>query len=325
MLENPLDGGKNVQYIIADSHCDSILDVASGKRSLAEETNIGHLDFPRMIKGQVALQFIALFIEQHYRPHGVLLRALQLIDLIKSEINSVDYINLILNKNNLNEFVPNKSKVLLAIEGGEALCGSLEVLRCFYDLGIRSMTLTWNYRNEIADGCGEEPLGQGLSKFGKEVVREMNELGMLIDVSHLSEKSFWDVLKYTNQPLIASHSCCKSLCYHKRNLTDEQMKALAKIGGVLAINFYPPFLNLSHEATIEDVVNHIIYASQIMGIEHVGLGSDFDGIETVPKGLESTQYLPNLISALETKGFSSSDIANIMGNNIIRLLKRVLF
>jgi membrane dipeptidase len=313
-----------VRYLIADSHCDSILDVASGKRILAEETNTGHLDFPRMMKGQIALQFMALFIEQHYRPHGVLMRTLELIDLIKNEINKVDYIDLVLNKNDLNEFVSNKPKILLAIEGGEAICGSLGVLRCFFNLGIRSMTLTWNYRNEIADGCGEEPFGQGLSKFGQEVVREMNRLGMLIDVSHLSEKSFWDVLKYTEQPVIASHSCCKALSDHKRNLSNEQMKALAEMGGVLAINFYPPFLNLTDEATIEDVVNHITYASEIMGVEHVGLGSDFDGIETVPTGLENIEYLPRLIDTLENKGFSSEEIAKIMGNNIIGLLKRVL-
>ncbi|MDK2824048.1 MAG: rane dipeptidase [Clostridia bacterium] len=313
-----------MQYIIVDGHCDSILEVSKGIRSLTKQSDLGHLDFPRL-KGRVNLQFMALFIEDFYKPHNSLLHTLELIDLINKEIRDIEFVEVVLNKKDLITFSPSMVKVLLAIEGGEALAGSLGVLRCLFRLGIRVLTLTWNNRNELGDGCGEEPFGKGLSKFGREVVKEMNDLGMVIDVSHLAERGFWDVIEITNKPIIASHSCCKSLASHVRNLSDEQLKALARVGGVIGINFYPKFLNDNpYKASIDDVVRHIVYASEIMGPEHVGLGSDFDGIDSTPDGLEDVTKINMLIPKLEKAGFSSSDIANIMGNNFLRVLKKVL-
>jgi len=313
-----------LKYIIVDGHCDSILETAKDIRSLAMQSNIGHLDFPRL-RGTVNLQFMALFIESIYKPYGSLLRTLELLDIMKREIANVDFVEVVLNQKNIETFSPSLVKVLLSIEGGEALAGNLAVLRCLFELGIRSITLTWNQRNEIGDGCGEDPLGKGLSRFGREVVREMNNLGMVIDVSHLAKKSFWDVLELSEKPIIASHSCCQAIASHPRNLTDQQLKAIAEAGGVVGINFYPNFLkNETTPAKIDDVVHHIVHASEIMGTEHVGLGSDFDGIEETPLGLEDVTRIPCIVPALENEGFSSQDIANIMGNSFLRVLKKVL-
>ena len=163
----------------------------------------------------------------------------------------------------------------------------------------------------------------GLTNFGKEVVREMNRLGMLIDVSHLNEAGFWDVLSLSTKPLVASHSCCRSLCNHPRNLTNSQLKALQENGGVIGINFYPNFLG-SGELTIENVIEHIEYAAEIAGIDHVGLGSDFDGIDTVPKGLENAAKLPTLTELLLKRGWKDSELIKVLGGNFIRVLDQVL-
>jgi len=313
-----------LNYLIIDGHCDSILDVDNGKRSLALESNIGHLDFHRLRK-IVNLQFMAVFVETHHKPYNTLFKALELIDLLNEQISQVNFVEKILTRKDLEFFSPSTVKVLLTIEGGEPLGGSLRVLRSLFQLGIRGLTLTWNNRNELGDGCAEEPQGQGLSKFGKSVVKEMNKLGMVVDVSHLAENGFWDVLDITSQPIIASHSCCQSICHHPRNLSDQQLKALAENGGLIGINFYPAFLKDEPcYATIDDVVKHIIYAAEIIGTEHVGIGSDFDGIDQVPQGLEDVTKIPGLIIKLEKAGFSSKEIANIMGNNYLRVLKKVL-
>ncbi|MGI6227819.1 MAG: dipeptidase [Peptococcales bacterium] len=313
-----------MQYLVVDGHCDSILDVYAQKRSLAIKSDLGHLDFFRL-QNVVDLQFMAVFVETHYKPNNTLFKALELIDLLDDQISQVNFIEKVLSKKDIEVFTKWNVKVLIALEGGDALGGSLSVLRGLFKLGVRSLTLTWNNRNEIGDGCAEEPYGQGLSKFGKSVVKEMNNLGMLIDVSHLAEKSFWDVINNTQETIIASHSCCKSIMNHPRNLSDQQLKALAQNGGLIGINFYPTFLKDNPlTATIDDVVKHIIHGAEIMGPEHVGIGSDFDGIDQVPKGLEDVTKLPLLIYHLEKAGFSFKEIANIMGNNYLRILKKVL-
>lgn len=313
-----------MQYLIVDGHCDSILDVYTGKRSLAVEGNFGHLDFYRM-QNVVNLQFMAIFVETNYKPNNSLFNALELIDLLHEQISQVDFVDKVLTTKDLQFFPDSRVKVLLTLEGGDSLGGSLRVLRNLFQLGIRSLTLTWNNRNEIGDGCAEEPEGYGLSYFGKSVIKEMNNLGMLIDVSHLAENGFWDVLNTTTEPIIASHSCCKAILNHPRNLSDQQLKALAQNGGIIGINFYPHFLKEDpFSANIDDVVKHIIHAAEIMGPEHVGIGSDFDGIDQVPEGLEDVTKLPLLISSLEKAGFYSTEIANIMGNNYLKVLKKVL-
>jgi len=313
-----------LKYITVDGHCDSILDVANGIRSLSKLTEMGHLDFHRL-RGRVNLQFMALFIESIYKPNNSLIRVLELIDLLDREICATGFVGKILTKKELVELPTYNKKILGGSEGGEELEGNISVLRCLFNLGVRSLTLTWNHRNELGDGCGEEPYGNGLSKFGKKVIKEMNSLGMVIDVSHLAERGFWDVIELSKGPIIASHSCCKALVPHKRNLSDKQLKALAEKDGVIGINYYPQFLN-SHpeQATIDDVVKHIIHVSEVIGSQYVGLGSDFDGINKTPVGLEDVTKIDTLLDKLVKAGFSSEDIANIMGNSFLKVLKKVL-
>jgi membrane dipeptidase len=216
-----------------------------------------------------------------------------------------------------------KKAALLSIEGGHVLEGSISVLRLFYRLGVRCVTLTWNGRNEVADGVAERGTGGGLTEFGKKVVREMNRLGMLIDVSHLSEAGIRDVLSISEAPVIASHSNCYSICNHPRNLTDEQIVAIARKEGLIGINFYPEFLGKG-EISLDTVIEHIEHVTSLVGVDYLGLGSDFDGIDKTPAGLEDVGKLPKLTERLLKRSYKEEDIRKILGKNFLRVLKRVL-
>ena len=247
-----------------------------------------------------------------------------------------------------------KAATLLAIEEGGAIDGSLEALRCLYELGVRAMTLTWSNRNDIADGINEEATGSGLTLFGKQVVAEMNRLGMLVDineeatgsgltlfgkqvvaemnrlgmlvdVSHISTAGFWSVIETSTKPIIATHSNAKSLCSHPRNLNDEQIKALAQNGGLAGITFAGQFLEEDwRNACIESVYKHIDYMLNLIGNDdHIGFGSDFDGISHPPYNIQGVQDYKPLIEYL-SKYYSDETINKITHQNVINLLQKVL-
>ncbi len=312
---------------VVDGHCDTVLDLLKRKRSFWAEDESAHLDWPRLIKGCVNLQFLALYIESSFKPYGSLSRVLELLDLVfqlqeESRKITGEELKFVLNRNDLTD----KSQYpgfVLAVEGGEVLEGKISNLRILYRLGIRCLTLTWNQRNQLANGIDEKDNRGGLTKFGKEVVSEMNNLGMLVDVSHLSEPGFWDVLKYSKKPVAATHSCCRALYDQPRNLTDSQLSALKDNGGVIGINFYPGFLT-EGEAAIEHVVNHIEHAVSITGVDYVGLGSDFDGIDKVPLGLENISKLPKLTEKMLKRGWKKKEIKKVLGGNFVRVLYEVL-
>lgn len=312
--------------IIVDGHCDTLLELYKNKRSFWVNNKSGHLDWVRMQKAQIALQFLSIYIEPQYKTSCPLSRTMEILDYfyqIQKEGNGQPFT--IRSKKDLQTLNNTVPRVLLAIEGGEAIKGKLSNLRIFFKLGIRSLTLTWNQRNEIADGIWEKETRGGLTTFGREVVQEMNRLGMLIDVSHLAEPGFWDVLSLSKKPVAATHSCCYSLHQHPRNLTDAQLQALAQNQGIVGINFYPNFLGANpHSMTIEDVLRHLEYAVNIAGVDHVGLGSDFDGIELVPCGLEDGTKLPCLIDKLIQLGWKDDQIKKIMGGNYLRVLQQIL-
>lgn len=313
--------------IVFDGHCDTILEVMNHKRTLEKKSNTGHLDIPRMKEGGVNAQFFAVFIEGIYKPDRSLKRTLQLIDCFYREIEkNQNDISLITNYNQITEVNrAGKIAAILSIEGGEALEGDLGVLRALYRLGVRLLTLTWNQRNQIADGVGESRTGSGLTKFGLKVIDEMNKLGMLIDVSHLSETGFWDVIKRSNAPIVASHSNCYALCPHLRNLRDEQIKAIADKGGVIGITFVPNFLTQEkRKTTVEDVVKHIDYLVEKAGVDCVGLGSDFDGTDGLPLSLEGVDKIPNITGELLNRGYKEKDIKKILGENFLRVFKEVV-
>jgi membrane dipeptidase len=213
---------------------------------------------------------------------------------------------------------------VLAVEGGEALQGDLGVLRILYKLGVRVLTLTHSIRNKLGDGCSESSRS-GLTQFGREVVQEMNKLGMVIDVSHLNEKGFWDVIKNSCDPIIASHSNARVLCDHVRNLTDDQIQAIAQTGGVIGVTFVRNFLSsIPEEASVETVLNHINHIEELVGAKHIGIGSDYDGMGPGPKGLEHVGKVKNITRGLIQHGYSDDEIKGILGGNFLQVFQRIL-
>ncbi len=309
---------------VVDAHCDTLTALEKQSRKLGLKSDSGHVDLPRLIEGGVNLQFFAAFISPEYRDNP-LARALEVFDIYFTEIQeNSDLMGPVYGYSDIERlFSQGKVASLLTVEGGEALAGRLEVLRVFYHLGVRAMTLTWNHRNELADGALETGTGGGLTVFGKEVVREMNRLGMLIDVSHLAPRGFWDVLDETVKPVIASHSNCKELCEHPRNLDDQQVKAISDCGGVIGLCFYPDFVN-KEQPSLEYWFKHVEHIAGIAGTDCIGIGSDFDGIDQVVSGMVDVTSMPLITEGLLKRGFSCSEVEKIMGGNFLRVLRQVI-
>jgi membrane dipeptidase len=229
---------------------------------------------------------------------------------------------------NYDEMISNdkngKMSAFLTIEEGGAIKGQLHNLRNFYRLGVRLITLTWNFQNEIGyPNCKEEFRNMGLTEFGKEVVHEMNKLGMIIDVSHLSDGGFYDVARLSTKPFIASHSNARELCGHTRNLTDDMIKVLANKGGVMGINFEREFLGTKGISTIEDMVRHISHIKNVGGINVISIGSDYDGINPELE-MKNIGEISMLIDELKKNSFTEDEIEKILYKNAVRVIKEVL-
>ena len=217
---------------------------------------------------------------------------------------------------------------LLSIEGAEPLMGDLGLLRVFHKLGVRMLSFTWNWRTEFADGLSASRTGGRLTPKGVEAMEEMRRLGVVLDVSHITDACFWDVVENTKVPFIASHSNCRDLCDTPRNLTDDMLRALAEKGGVTGMNYLPSFIVPRKEISagrvvmIEDLVDHIDHIAKVVGPDHVGLGSDFDGGGGFP-GLDDTSKVPNITRVLVKRGYSDEDVKKILGGNHLRVFKKV--
>lgn len=313
---------------ICDCHCDTLTELYNKNASLYE--NEQHFDIKRQIALGGGLQFCAIYVPTEvFRYQGGLRYTLCLLDKYNQEIkklheNGIDVLQ-VRTAEDAGTVLKHKAATLLAIEEGGAIDGSLEALRCLYELGVRAMTLTWSNRNDIADGINEEATGSGLTLFGKQVVAEMNRLGMLVDVSHISTAGFWSVIETSTKPIIATHSNAKSLCLHPRNLNDEQIKALAQNGGLAGITFAGQFLEEDwRNACIESVYKHIDYMLNLIGNDdHIGFGSDFDGISHPPYNIQGVQDYKPLIEYL-SKYYSDETINKITHQNVINLLQKVL-
>lgn len=313
---------------ICDCHCDTLTELYNKNSSLYE--NEQHFDIKRQIALGGGLQFCAIYVPTEvFRYQGGLRYTLCLLDKYNQEIkklheNGIDVLQ-VRTAEDAGNVLKHKAATLLAIEEGGAIDGSLEALRCLYELGVRAMTLTWSNRNDIADGINEEATGSGLTLFGKQVVAEMNRLGMLVDVSHISTAGFWSVIETSTKPIIATHSNAKSLCSHPRNLNDEQIKALAQNGGLASITFAGQFLEEDwRNACIESVYKHIDYMLNLIGNDdHIGFGSDFDGISHPPYNIQGVQDYKPLIEYL-SKYYSDETINKITHQNVINLLQNVL-
>ena len=298
-------------------------------------------DVARLRQGGVGAVFFSVYVASKYVDgnHSAN-RTLQMIDTVKSDIigRYPDTFQLALTADDI-EKAHRKRKIaaLMGLEGGHAIEDSPRLLRDYYRLGIRYMTLTHTNTNDWADSSGDmtDPKVQhhnGLTDEGKQIVREMNRLGMMVDISHVADKTFWGALETSQAPLIASHSSARSVTNVPRNMTDDMIRALAKKGGVIQVNFYCSFIsqkaadapkNAPVRAALADVVAHIDHIRQIASIEAIGIGSDFDGIDCAPEGLDDVSKFPNLTRALLEKGYTPADIKKIYGGNTLRLMRQV--
>lgn len=326
--------------IVVDTHNDTFQDMMAGpvphaleyslRRTLGIRSDQGQIDLPRIQEGGVDCLIFAMVVSRGIYRGRRLRRLLQMLDVFYSEVEeNSDKIALATTyREVMNTVKKGKVAAILSIEGGEALEGELGVLRMVYKLGVRSMTLTHFARNELGDGSRDDS-GSHLTDFGVAVVEEMNKLGMVVDVSHLNETGFWDVMKKTKSPLIASHSNCKALCNYHRNLTDEQIEALAKNGGVINLSYCAGFIKEGvtaqtlNKVGINDWLDHLDHVVDLVGANHVGLGSDFDGGCGFP-GMDDITKVPNITRGLVARGYSDKDVEKILGGNNLRVFKEVL-
>lgn len=310
---------------VVDFHCDTILKIEEAKESVGLRSNNFNVDIEKLKKANSLAQFFAMFIylKGNFDPME---KCLEMIDRLYVEIDkNKDDIAIARNYNELmGNNIGGKISAFITIEEGGAIKGKLENLRNFYRLGVRLMTLTWNYPNEIGfPNCIPEYMNTGLTDFGKEVVNEMNNLGMLIDVSHLSDGGFYDVAKLSNLPFVASHSNARAVHPHTRNLTDNMIRVLSNKGGVMGINFEREFLGDRDTSRVEDMITHIKHIKNVGGIDVIAIGTDYDGIKQELE-IENIGQIDKLVSGLQRAGFTDDEIEKIFYRNALRVIKEVL-
>lgn len=305
---------------IVDLHCDTISETYNKIESLWE--NNGQFDLKRALKVNIGVQFFALFT-MPADCNTALREILKQLDRFYQELEkNADHLYLICQKADIKkEENQNKIGGVVHLEGGEALGNDLEVLRLLHRLGLRSLGLTWNKRNYLADGVDEGDSAGGLSQKGREVIKEMNRLGIILDLSHLSEKAFFDAFDYCENPLMVTHANARAICNHRRNLSDLQLKTLAAHGGIVGLNQVSSFVKEGN-CNIDDFFDHIVYIAELIGCEFIALGSDFDGAENVVlAGVEGYQEIEQNLSR---RGFNRRETEMIMEANALRVIEAVL-
>src|SRR5438552_8078536 len=367
--EQPDEAARRIQAKVlgVDTHNDTVQRVIYFNADLGKRSSEGMIDLPRLREGGIHVPFFALWVPTYYKGSEAVRRTLDLRDAMQGVLDKhPDQIELATSAHDIERIVGQKKiAAVLTVEGGHQIANDLAVLRMYRRMGILSMTLTHFRSNDWADSSTGKPEHNGLTDFGKQVVHEMNSIGMIVDISHVSDKTFYDVLQVTSKPVIASHSSCRSMSDVPRNMTDDMLRALARNGGVVGVNFAASFLNqqdaeelkrkVSNEnalepnlagteldqfaakeyfedkgefkvghATVEDAAKCIDHIVKIAGIEHVGIGSDFDGITLVPYDLEDVSKIPNLTATLLNRGYSEDDIKKIMGENFLRVIREVV-
>jgi len=358
------------EAIVVDTHCDTPMVMLDRGIDIGHKSDKNDVDLIRMKKGGLDASFFVVFISNQLDKKHPAKKALEMIDEIYQQVEKYS---------NLAEIAyspqdirrihqTGKRAILIGMENGGPIESSLRLLRDYYRLGVRYITLTHNDNNDICDSStSKKPRWNGLSEFGREVVKEMNRLGMIVDVSHISDDAFWDVLEVSQASVIASHSCVRSLCNVPRNMSDKMIKALAKNKGVIQINFYGGFLdeeisrkseeirkkiwpeieklrkkyknneaeywnavielwkkNAPPPPKIDVLIDHIDYVVNLVGVDYVGLGSDFDGASSYPQGLEDVTGFPLITYHLLKKGYKEEGIKKILGENLLRVFKEVI-
>jgi membrane dipeptidase len=367
------DKAKSLHFssIVIDTHDDTTQRLLDPKFDLGVRHSDGSIDIPRMRDGNLSALFFSIWIPSKITGPQAVKQALDQIDAVRETVRK--HPNDLVLATTADEIraahAQNKIAALIGVEGGHMIGNDLSVLRSFAALGVRYMTLTHMGNTDWADSSTDKPEHNGLTDFGKDVVREMNRLGVIVDVSHVSDKTFYDVLATSKAPVFASHSSCRAICNAARNMTDDMIRDLAKHGGIIQINYHVGFLSqefrdaeAAHpelqkgiEAEIKKrcgddencssvvgdqivreymqsgklprvdwtkIIEHIDHAVKVAGIDHVGLGSDFDGA-MMPFGMEDASHLPQITDGLLQKGYSDSDIRKILGENTLRLLQQV--
>ena len=337
--------------IVVDTHCDTTQRLLDPTWNIAERHDHGHVDIPRLREGGCGAVFFAVWAPGPMESGAGLAAARRQVDCIrKTVVAHADDLALARSAGEIraaNE--AGKIAIVIAIEGGYLIEDSLDVLREYRRLGAAYMTLTHGFHTSWADSSGIhrplEPEHGGLTDFGREVVREMNRIGMMVDVSHVSDATFQDVLETAEKPVIATHSCCRALSSHPRNLSDDMMRALAATGGLVQINFAAGFLDpdfpdidtdeveaffaagcradkplTDHVTPLSLLVDHFDHALQTIGPDHVGIGSDFDGVPALPEGMEDCGKLVNLTAALLERGYDERDLVKVLGGNVLRVM-----
>jgi membrane dipeptidase len=357
--------------IVVDTHDDTTQRFLDGDFDLAPRNASGSIDIPRMKEGGLGAIFFSVWMSSKITGPEAVKRALDQIDAIREQVRKhpSDLVLATTAAEVRQARKEGKIAALLGVEGGHMIAGDLGVLRNYVALGVRYMTLTHSGNVEWADSSTDKAVHNGLSDFGKEVVREMNRLGMMVDISHVSDKTFYDALEVSKAPLLASQSSCRAICDAVRNMTDDMMRALSTKGGVIQINYHVGFLSQEFRSTekahpeweqaiaaeiqkrcgdkegcqlIEGdkitreyvvqgklprvdwakIIEHIDHAVKIAGVDHVGLGSDFDGAN-MPFGMEDATKLPQITEALLRKGYSEGDVKKILGENTLRVMADV--
>jgi len=308
-----------------DLHCDTIMGLMDKDDTECLASNSLNVDIKKLKAGNSLVQFFALFIDMEEH-ENVLEYCLRMADRFHREIecNKQDIEVALKYEDIITNIANGKISAFLTIEEGGSLKGDLSNLRNFYRLGVRLLTLTWNYPNELGfPNCREEYSTLGITSFGEQVVNEMNRLGMIIDVSHLSDQGFYDVARLSSKPFVASHSNARQITNHSRNLTDDMIKALADKGGVMGINFARDFLGSQDISRVEDMIRHIKHIYKVGGIDVLAVGSDFDGISPELE-IQDFSEMGKLVSALESHNFSTEDIDKICFKNALRVIKDCL-
>ncbi len=326
------------EALVVDTHCDTLKclmpmftlprtskwddrsEIGMGTRS-----SMGHIDFPRLREGGVDCQIFAISsVRARTRPYA-LRTAMEMIDLFYSECAAhPDAITPVTTHGGIVKAASEgKVAAMLSIEGADIIEGKVGMLRVFHRLGVRMVGLVHHLRNELADGVADGRTGGGFSKLGVEAVEELDRLGMLIDISHLSDAGFLDLIDISKSPVMASHSNARAICDHPRNMTDDMIRTMAERGGVMGMNFAPGFVHPT-SPTVKSVVDHIDHIVGLVGPDHVGLGSDFDGIPYTPEGLEDVTKMPNITAELVVRGYSEENVKKILGLNHLRLMKEVV-
>lgn len=311
--------------LVVDGHMDTPLRIVDDGVDVGEEDRRVHADLPRMRRGGLDAVFLAAWIDPDFAPDRAFARTAELIDSIHAVARRrPDRAGFATTAAEVRSIAAEGRIALLAgVENGQALEGRLENVARLREAGARYLTLTWMNTNDLGDAAGGEPRHGGLTGFGSDVVRELERVGMIVDLAHVAPSSFYDALETATKTVVVSHACTEARGPHPRNLTDDQIRAVAATGGLVGVAFMPKYLSPTdpEAADVATIADHLERVVEVAGVDHVGLGSDFDGMPSLPDGIEGVQDVPKIVAELERRGWGSHELGRLLGGNWLRVLE----